>query len=162
MFNKKPGFTIVELLIVIVVIGILAAISIVAYNGIQERSQFTTYKSELKNLNTAINLYYAEQGHYPITAYWSGNNQNKNDAFIPGLVPDYISETPQVEPHGEPRPTFLYLSNADGSGYKLIYIVGTMGSGETLPAAHTNNNPMIEPYRPNRAWGYWTDNMASV
>ena len=37
--RKNVGFTIVELLIVIVVIGILAAITIVAYNGIQDRAK---------------------------------------------------------------------------------------------------------------------------
>lgn len=41
---RRGGFTIVELLIVIVVIGILAAISIVAYNGIQNRSNDTVIK----------------------------------------------------------------------------------------------------------------------
>ncbi|HEV7952209.1 MAG TPA: LamG-like jellyroll fold domain-containing protein [Candidatus Saccharimonadales bacterium] len=41
MNRKQPGFTIVELLIVIVVIGILAAITIVAYNGIQERARIS-------------------------------------------------------------------------------------------------------------------------
>ena len=40
MKKTKSGFTIVELLIVIVVIGILAAITIVAYNGIQSRARF--------------------------------------------------------------------------------------------------------------------------
>lgn len=44
MFKNKNGFTIVELLIVIVVIGILAAITIVAYNGIQNRAQDTKIK----------------------------------------------------------------------------------------------------------------------
>ncbi|RYF29318.1 MAG: prepilin-type N-terminal cleavage/methylation domain-containing protein [Chloroflexi bacterium] len=37
--SSKSGFTIVELLIVIVVIGILAAITIVAFNGVQKRAQ---------------------------------------------------------------------------------------------------------------------------
>ena len=43
---RKAGFTIVELLIVIVIIGILAAITIVAYNGIQQRAQAATVQSD--------------------------------------------------------------------------------------------------------------------
>lgn len=46
--KNQQGFTIVELLIVIVVIAILAAITITAYNGIQQRSRDTTAKSDLR------------------------------------------------------------------------------------------------------------------
>ena len=45
--KKQQGFTIVELLIVVVVIAILAAITIVAYNGIQQRAQTTSVKSDV-------------------------------------------------------------------------------------------------------------------
>mgnify|MGYP006209457325 CR=1 FL=1 len=45
--QKQTGFTIVELLIVIVVIAILAAVSIVAYNGIQDRAKFTQQVAEV-------------------------------------------------------------------------------------------------------------------
>lgn len=48
------GFTIVELLIVIVVIGVLAAITIVAYNGMQVRAQNTKISADLALLNKAI------------------------------------------------------------------------------------------------------------
>ena len=48
--NKQSGFTIVELLIVIVVIGILAAIVIVAFNGVQNRAKDTSIQSDLKNI----------------------------------------------------------------------------------------------------------------
>jgi prepilin-type N-terminal cleavage/methylation domain-containing protein len=56
--NKKynHGFTIVELLIVIVVIGILAAIVIVAYNGVQERSRVQKANTDLNTLVKAINV----------------------------------------------------------------------------------------------------------
>lgn len=51
--NRK-GFTIVELLIVIVVIGILAAITVVAFNGVQTRAQESKIKSDISQLKKAI------------------------------------------------------------------------------------------------------------
>ena len=64
MQKPTPGFTIVELLIVIVVIGILAAISIVAYNGIQNRANDTSVKNDLKSLSKIFELYKADNGRY--------------------------------------------------------------------------------------------------
>lgn len=54
---KQPGFTIVELLIVIVVIGVLAAITVVAYNGIQNRSRASAASSALSQASKKIKLY---------------------------------------------------------------------------------------------------------
>lgn len=54
MWAKQKGFTIVELLIVIVVIGILAAITIVAYNGIQARAQTSKINTDLTEISKAI------------------------------------------------------------------------------------------------------------
>lgn len=61
----ERGFTIVELLIVIVVIAILAAISIVAYNGIQDRAREASAVSAARNVATQIQLYETENGTYP-------------------------------------------------------------------------------------------------
>ena len=66
---RANGFTIVELLIVIVVIAILAAISIVAYNGIQERARDSQRKSDLSAIAKAMSLYKVDHGGFPSTAY---------------------------------------------------------------------------------------------
>jgi prepilin-type N-terminal cleavage/methylation domain-containing protein len=55
--NNKRGFTIVELLIVIVVIAILASITIVSFNGISKRAIMATLSSDLSSSNEAILLY---------------------------------------------------------------------------------------------------------
>ncbi len=67
IYKKQTGFTIVELLIVIVIIGILAAITIVAYNGIQNRSNDASVQSDLANLSKQFGLFYANNGVYPST-----------------------------------------------------------------------------------------------
>lgn len=59
------GFTIVELLIVIVVIAILAAISVVAYNGIQSRATLTQQLSAVQQYVKAFNLHTTDKGFYP-------------------------------------------------------------------------------------------------
>ncbi len=63
--TKSRGFTIVELLIVIVVIAILAAITIVAYNGIQNRAHTTASKTAAENLAKKIEAYNAVNSVYP-------------------------------------------------------------------------------------------------
>lgn len=62
--KQYSGFTIVELLIVIVVIAILAAITIVAYNGIQSRARESSLRSDLTNISKQLELYRAD-GDYP-------------------------------------------------------------------------------------------------
>lgn len=66
--NKQHGFTIVELLIVIVVIGILAAIVIVAYNGVTSRASDNAVKSDLVNLAKEMEVYKAtsSEARYPM------------------------------------------------------------------------------------------------
>ena len=84
--RDSRGFTIVELLIVIVVIAILAAISIMAYNGIQDRARETGVKSELTLAAKQLELDRSTSGRYPATkeAIADGNglgNSNGTTAF---------------------------------------------------------------------------------
>ena len=61
------GFTIVELLIVIVVIGILAAITIVAYRGISQKATTASLTSDLDNASKLLKLYQVDNSGYPLT-----------------------------------------------------------------------------------------------
>ena len=89
--KQKQGFTIVELLIVIVVIAILAAITIVAYNGIQNRAYDSTVQSDLRTSFSKLEQWktLGSSGQYPAgganlelnsimattrSAYGGGNN----------------------------------------------------------------------------------------
>jgi prepilin-type N-terminal cleavage/methylation domain-containing protein len=66
-FKKRHGFTIVELLIVIVVIAILAAISVVAYTGIQNRANNSTVEADIANMIKLLEMTKVDLGHYPQT-----------------------------------------------------------------------------------------------
>lgn len=79
MMNKKhisithQGFTIVELLIVIVVIAILASISIVTYTGIQTRARNTATIAGVRTHIGHLEVYAAENGDYPRAIGTEGN-----------------------------------------------------------------------------------------
>src|SRR5690606_1993042 len=103
--QKQKGFTIVELLIVVVVIAILAAITIVAYNGIQQQANNSRRMSDIQTADKAINMYYAQHGSYPVTgagtsSYRSDVNCSvgtKSQDWIPNVVPAFISQLPQSD-----------------------------------------------------------------
>ncbi|MFZ2836488.1 MAG: prepilin-type N-terminal cleavage/methylation domain-containing protein [Candidatus Saccharimonadales bacterium] len=160
--KRQIGFTIVELLIVIVIIGILAAITIVAYNGIQERANFSKSQSDLSALNKAIQLYYAENGSYPsptsgCTNGWCGWDQATDDNFIPGLVPKYIASTPQLPTSNASNNTYLY-SSTNGTTYRLMrYKADTAG----LSTIERTDNPLLaSPAFSTTGWGYKSSNVA--
>jgi len=63
----SKGFTIVELLVVIVVIGILAAITIVSYTGVSQKAIASSLQSDLTNSSNKLKMYQVEHGSYPET-----------------------------------------------------------------------------------------------
>ena len=63
--NRKKGFTIIELLVVISIIGLLSTISVVSLNGARIKSRDAKRVSDISQLKTAIELYFNDQGYYP-------------------------------------------------------------------------------------------------
>ena len=59
------GFTIVELLIVIVVIGILALLVITTYSGIQAKARNSKRQTDIQSLQTQLEAFFSENGYYP-------------------------------------------------------------------------------------------------
>ena len=75
MGNKRTnGFTIVELLVVVVVIAILASITIVTYNGINTRAYNTQILSGVQQYYKALEVYRTFHGHYPPTTEEQAGN----------------------------------------------------------------------------------------
>jgi general secretion pathway protein G len=77
--TRTAGFTIVELLIVIVVIGILAAIVIVAYNGVQARAMDSQQIGTVNVLKKSLATYYIDHGFYPPDNSFGNSLANDND-----------------------------------------------------------------------------------
>ena len=65
MVRNTKGFTLIELLIVVVIIGILAAIAIPKFSATREKAYISSMKADLRNLQSAQELYYSD----PANAY---------------------------------------------------------------------------------------------
>tara|TARA_B100001105_G_C22399624_1_gene448699 strand:+ start:4826 stop:6250 length:1425 start_codon:yes stop_codon:yes gene_type:complete len=138
---KSRGFTIVELLIVIVVIAILAAITIVAYNGIQDQARLATVKSDLSNAAKKMEVYRIQNNDtYPTTLAGAGVTAS-------GDVTLQLS----VDNSSSPK-TFCITavhSSSVGTAYRITQ-AGTVEngqcSGHTTNPGFTNlvNNPGFE------------------
>lgn len=138
------GFTIVELLIVIVVIAILAAISIVAYTGIQNRAYNTTIQSDLKNIATKIEMYHAREGVYPAT---TGSNGLPGLELTASKSAYHTDQGIHMAPH-PPIYNLLYCRSTDSTRFALIarsksgdtfrYAGGSVGAYQgVIPAGAT-------------------------
>ncbi len=63
--KKQKGFTVIELLIVIIAVGILGAIVISTYSGIKVKENNSTRQSDIKDIQTQLEAFYSQNGYYP-------------------------------------------------------------------------------------------------
>ncbi|MGH9464581.1 MAG: type II secretion system protein [Thermoanaerobaculia bacterium] len=66
MSRRSPGFTLLELIIVIAVIGILATIALPALKNVPRRAAEAVLKTDLRVMREVLNEYKADKGHYPV------------------------------------------------------------------------------------------------
>lgn len=85
--KKQQGFTIIELVIVIIVIGILATIAFVAYRGVTQDARNSQRESDISQLNSLLEYYYGQNSNYPTLANlndstWRSANLQIDDEIL--------------------------------------------------------------------------------
>lgn len=169
LLMRKKGFTLIELLVVIAIIGLLGTLSVVSFSNTRAKSRDVKRKQDLITIQKALELYYQDNGAYPITSgYWgtcvNGGSRTTSgvNAYIPNLTPTYISNLP-TDPTG--RNTYppacganndwaCYVYNSNGTSYKLLALC----TGET--GYPSPGQPFYDPVRPIHS--YAVCNMGSV
>jgi len=155
MLKTKSGFTIVELLIVIVVIGILAAITVTIYSGVQQRARTSSRVEAIRSIQKGLELYRAANGIYPP---YVGIGTNQPAGFTPAYSTayDYSVATDDswlrnlrlsgfvtrsiIDPINDNSHYFIYIAygaNGIGSCPEPFYVLmayGWEGGTATMPS----------------------------
>jgi len=133
--TQKKGFTLIELLVVVAIIGLLSTLSIVALNTARAKARDARRVSDVKQIQTALELYYNDKGGYP--------------ADTTALQPTYMGTVPTAPtPYDNPSGsstctsanTYVYTPQDNNSSYTLTYCLGaatgglTAGAGTATPA----------------------------
>ena len=88
MMRNRKGFTLVELLVVVVIIGVLATIGIQTYSNATDRGNLATAKANLRTTMSALELYRIDNGRYP------KDKTADSTEGLAKLVPNYLKKLP--------------------------------------------------------------------
>ena len=125
LFGNKKGFTLIELLIVVAIIGILATLLMANFIGVRQRARDAQRKSDIRQIQSALELYRSDQSIYPTTAQFPSCG-----TALTGGTPTvtYMSKVP-CDPFGS------------GTGYNNgSYYYSSNGSTYTLGACLENTS----------------------
>ena len=154
----SKGFTIVELLIVIVVIGILASITIVAFNGIQSRANDTAVQSDLRNFHTIMAREQAVNGSYPTSLTAAMGIKFSRGAY--GL--DTQSYNARYCVNTSTDQYIVYAKSASGNFFRytsdrgLEPAINTYGWGVCEQISLVQTNPIANGLT-NTTWAVWVN-----
>ena len=127
------SFTLMELLIVIVIIGVLGALIMPAISQARAKARDTRRVKDLENFQTALKLYYMDQQHYPIwEAGGSFAEATSTNPLYQALVPNYLPvlpEDPLINNY-----VYYYKSDSAGSLYKGVVYLETEGAKQEYAA----------------------------
>ncbi|MBU2542039.1 prepilin-type N-terminal cleavage/methylation domain-containing protein [Patescibacteria group bacterium] len=127
--NKK-GFTLIELLVVIAIIGLLSTLAVVALGSAREKARDSKRLSDLKQTQTALELYYTDNSAYPTAASSTviGTGAfaclNSIGFAATGCLSPYMGQVPSDPGSG----TYYYVS-ADGTTYTITATLEGIVSG---------------------------------
>jgi len=141
MFNNKKGFTLIELLVVVAIIGLLSTLSIVALNNARARARDSRRLADIKQIQTALELYYSDVALYPATAsVTAGGAISSGSTMYMAAVP--TQPTPADGGCTAAQNTYTYTQTTVGGGpagssYTLTYCIGQTTAGITGNALQT-------------------------
>lgn len=137
--NKK-GFTLIELLVVIAIIGLLSTLAVVALNTARSKSRDAKRVADVKQIQTALELYSGDQAGYPVEAdpgvTLGDADHDCLDAggFVAACAtaPTYMGLVP-ADPQAAQAYTYI---SADGTTYSIAFTLES-GTGGLATGAHS-------------------------
>jgi len=131
--RKQKGFTIVELLIVIVVIGILATLVIVTFTGIQKKARDSQRQTDINATNGQLAAFYTNYGFYPTVA--DLQTASFLSSYMKGLDPESLKD-----PKGPSKNVTGGTAAVDQYSYVAAGTGCTNGTASTITAGEPQDN----------------------
>ena len=122
--QKKKAFTLIELLVVLAIIGILATLAVVALQQARQNARDSKRMADMKQLQTAMELFFNENGRYPTTEEWNSGSivsSTSQETFMYSIP---TAPSPADGDCLEASNTYTYVPQNDGASYTIDFCTG--------------------------------------